>query len=205
MIGKSHRSYRGRLSWWLAGAALLTAVGSTPAQVTPVAGAGSGPVVTAEATSPAPTACTSRRPATGSWESGTAKRCSPCSATRPPPAGGGAGIEPFEQRSKMRRSLLRAAGGALAALLAPGLAPAQAPVPGANPIFTDAFTETWQPSEKPFMVAIVTFEDLGDGQTRYRAVARHWSAEDRAAHEAMGFHEGWGIVADQLAALAKTL
>jgi uncharacterized protein YndB with AHSA1/START domain len=55
------------------------------------------------------------------------------------------------------------------------------------------------------MVAIVTFEDLGGGKTRYRAVARHWSAEDKAAHEQMGFHEGWGIVADQLAALAATL
>jgi len=78
-------------------------------------------------------------------------------------------------------------------------------VPNQKIVFTDAFTETWQPSTKPFMVAIVTFEDLGGGKTRYRAVARHWSAEDKAAHEQMGFHEGWGIVADQLAALAATL
>jgi uncharacterized protein YndB with AHSA1/START domain len=55
------------------------------------------------------------------------------------------------------------------------------------------------------MVAIVTFEDLGGGKTRYRAAARHWSVEDKEAHEKMGFHEGWGIVADQLAALAATL
>lgn len=72
-------------------------------------------------------------------------------------------------------------------------------------VFTDAFTEAWKPSEKPFMVAIVTFEDLGGGQTRYRAVARHWSVEDKETHEKMGFHEGWGIVADQLAELAATL
>ncbi len=51
-------------------------------------------------------------------------------------------------------------------------------------------------------VCTVTFADEG-GKTRYRAVARHWSPELRAEHEKMGFHEGWGIVATQLEALAK--
>jgi len=78
-------------------------------------------------------------------------------------------------------------------------------VPNQKIVFTDAFTETWQPSAKPFMVAIITFEDLGGGKTRYRAVARHWSVEDKETHEKMGFHEGWGIVAGQLAELAATL
>jgi len=77
-------------------------------------------------------------------------------------------------------------------------------VPNEKIVFTDAFTEAWKPSEKPFFVGSLTFEDEG-GKTRYTAVARHWTAEDRAAHEAMGFHEGWGQVADQLEALAKTL
>lgn len=72
-------------------------------------------------------------------------------------------------------------------------------------VFTDAFTSAWQPSAKPFMVATVSFEDLGGGKTRYTAVARHWTAEDRAAHVKMGFHEGWGKCADQLAELAATL
>jgi uncharacterized protein YndB with AHSA1/START domain len=72
-------------------------------------------------------------------------------------------------------------------------------------VFTDAFTSAWVPSQKPFMVATVTFEDLGGGKTRYTAVARHWTAEDRAAHEKMGFHEGWGQCADQLAELAAKL
>jgi len=72
-------------------------------------------------------------------------------------------------------------------------------------VFTDAFSETWRPSAKPFMVGIITFEDLGDGTTRYTAVARHWTTEDRSTHEQMGFHEGWGIATDQLAALAATL
>jgi uncharacterized protein YndB with AHSA1/START domain len=72
-------------------------------------------------------------------------------------------------------------------------------------VLTDAYTSAWVPSAKPFMTAIVTFEDLGGGKTRYTARARHWTAEDRETHEKMGFHEGWGICADQLAALAKTV
>ncbi len=71
-------------------------------------------------------------------------------------------------------------------------------------VTTDAYTSAWVPSEKPFMTAIVTFTDEG-GKTRYTARARHWRAEDREAHEKMGFHEGWGQCADQLAALAAKL
>ena len=78
-------------------------------------------------------------------------------------------------------------------------------VPNERLVLTDAYTSAWVPSAKPFMTAIVTFEDLGGGGTRYTARARHWTAEDREAHEKMGFHEGWGICADQLAALAKTI
>ena len=76
--------------------------------------------------------------------------------------------------------------------------------PGRRLVFTDAFTSAWVPSAKPFMVAEVTFEPDGDA-TRYVARARHWTAEDKAAHEAMGFHAGWGVAADQLEAVARTL
>ena len=74
-------------------------------------------------------------------------------------------------------------------------------------VFTDAYTAGWVPSEKPFMTTIITFEPEGpDGtQTRYTATARHWTEEARKQHEAMGFHTGWGICADQLAELASTL
>jgi uncharacterized protein YndB with AHSA1/START domain len=65
-------------------------------------------------------------------------------------------------------------------------------------VFTDAYTSAWQPSEKPFMTAILTFEDEG-GKTRYTARALHWTVADRETHEKMGFHEGWGAVTDQLA------
>lgn len=76
--------------------------------------------------------------------------------------------------------------------------------PGARLVFTDAYVSAWAPSEKPFFTGIITFEDAPGG-TRYVARARHWSAEDRAAHEAMGFHEGWGKAADQLEAVARDL
>jgi uncharacterized protein YndB with AHSA1/START domain len=72
-------------------------------------------------------------------------------------------------------------------------------------VTTDAFTSAWQPSEKPFMTLILTFEDIGGGRTRYTARVRHWTVEDREMHEKMGFHEGWGTCADQLAALVARL
>lgn len=69
-------------------------------------------------------------------------------------------------------------------------------------VFTDAYTNAWEPSEKPFMTVILTFED-DDGKTRYTARVRHWTVADREAHEKMGFHQGWGQCADQLAALVE--
>ena len=67
-------------------------------------------------------------------------------------------------------------------------------------VITDAYTEAWEPSEKPFMTVIVTFENEG-GKTNYSARVRHWTVSDRETHEKMGFHQGWGQCADQLAAL----
>lgn len=77
-------------------------------------------------------------------------------------------------------------------------------IPNEKLVFTDAFTSAWEPSDKPFMTGILTFEDEG-GKTRYTATVRHWTAEDKAQHEAMGFHEGWGVATDQLEALAKKI
>ncbi|MEJ8308703.1 SRPBCC family protein [Agrobacterium larrymoorei] len=78
-------------------------------------------------------------------------------------------------------------------------------VPNEKIVFTDAFKTAWVPSEKPFMTGIVLLEPLGDGRTKYTAMARHWTEEDKKAHEAMGFHEGWGAATDQLAALVATI
>jgi uncharacterized protein YndB with AHSA1/START domain len=77
-------------------------------------------------------------------------------------------------------------------------------VPNRRLVFTDAYTGAWQPSQKPFMTVILTFEDEA-GKTRYTARVRHWTVADREAHEKMGFHQGWGQCADQLAALVARL
>ena len=77
-------------------------------------------------------------------------------------------------------------------------------VPNKRLVFTDAYTQAWEPSPKPFMTVILTFENH-EGKTRYPALARHWAVADREAHKQMGFHQGWGICTDQLAALVATL
>jgi len=78
-------------------------------------------------------------------------------------------------------------------------------VPNKRIVLTNAYTRAWQPSaEKPLMTLVLSFDEE-DGKTRYTAVARHWSAEDREAHEKMGFHEGWGLCTDQLAALVQKI
>ncbi len=77
-------------------------------------------------------------------------------------------------------------------------------VPNERLVVTDAYIKAWLPSEKPFMTVVLTFEDEG-GKTRYTARVIHWTVADREAHEKMGFHEGWGIATDQLAALATSL
>ena len=77
-------------------------------------------------------------------------------------------------------------------------------VPNERIVFTDAYVSAWVPSAKPFMTGILTFEDEG-GKTRYTARVLHWSEDDKATHEKMGFEGGWNIATDQLAALAATL
>lgn len=77
-------------------------------------------------------------------------------------------------------------------------------VPNRKLVTTDAFGPGWIPSGQPFMVAQMTFEPAPGGKTKYTARAMHWNADTKAQHEQMGFQEGWGICADQLAeVLAK--
>ncbi len=79
-------------------------------------------------------------------------------------------------------------------------------VPNQKLVFSDAFTAGWVPKDgAPFFVAEVTFEDAGNGKTKYKAVARHWTKESCEQHAQMGFHEGWGQCAQQLEEVAKTL
>jgi uncharacterized protein YndB with AHSA1/START domain len=77
--------------------------------------------------------------------------------------------------------------------------------PGKKLVFTDAFAAGWVPAGKPMFVGEITFEDAGDGETLYVARARHWTDESVKQHVEMGFHEGWGIVAEQLEEVARGL
>lgn len=79
-------------------------------------------------------------------------------------------------------------------------------------VFTSALLEGFQPAppvsgesegcDFPF-TAIITLSDLPGGKTKYVARGLHASDADRVKHEKMGFHEGWGIVADQLVSYIK--
>ena len=78
-------------------------------------------------------------------------------------------------------------------------------VPNQRITFTDSLTEDYRPSGGGFMTARISFIDLGNGTTEYRAHVLHPNEETRKQHEEMGFHEGWGKVADQLEAFARSL
>jgi uncharacterized protein YndB with AHSA1/START domain len=69
-------------------------------------------------------------------------------------------------------------------------------------VFTNALVGGWRPAEQPFMTAIITLRDHPMG-TEYLAHVMHKSSADRTMHEEMGFYDGWGTVAQQLAALAE--
>ncbi len=73
---------------------------------------------------------------------------------------------------------------------------------GERIVFTDALTGGWRPADEPFMTAVITFGDHPDG-TDYRAYALHRSRADRDRHVELGFHEGWGTVAGQLATMVE--
>ena len=74
-------------------------------------------------------------------------------------------------------------------------------LPGQRFVTTDAYRVGWMPQE-PFMTGFWEVVPDGDGAL-YRAGARHWQEETMRNHEAMGFIDGWGVCADQLAALCE--
>jgi uncharacterized protein YndB with AHSA1/START domain len=69
-------------------------------------------------------------------------------------------------------------------------------------VFTNALVGGWRPAQHPFMTAIITLRDHPLG-TDYAAHVMHKSNADRSLHEEMGFHDGWGTVAEQLARLVE--
>jgi uncharacterized protein YndB with AHSA1/START domain len=78
-------------------------------------------------------------------------------------------------------------------------------IPNEKLVFTDGYSVGWKPAPEPFMTAILVFGELPGGRTKYTAIARHRKADTANQHKAMGFHEGWGIVATQLEAYAQGL
>ena len=78
-------------------------------------------------------------------------------------------------------------------------------VPNEKLVFTGAYTVGWKPAPEPFMTAILLLEDIGDGRTRYTAIARHRNADTAKQHADMGFQDGWGTVVTQLEEYARGL
>lgn len=71
-------------------------------------------------------------------------------------------------------------------------------------VWTDGLGPLFRPNAEAFLTADITMEAVAGG-TRYRALVRHKSSEDRAKHEEMGFAEGWGTCLTQLDELAVKL
>lgn len=71
-------------------------------------------------------------------------------------------------------------------------------------VFSDAYLGGWRPNPDIFFTAIITFDALPGGHTRYTARARHWTPEACRRHRDMGFHQGWGQCLDQLVAVAAS-
>jgi len=76
--------------------------------------------------------------------------------------------------------------------------------------FTSVLLEDFRPAPRPEngagdmpFTASIILEDLGGGRTRYTAWARHADSKGKAAHESMGFHQGWGAALDQLVELMR--
>jgi uncharacterized protein YndB with AHSA1/START domain len=81
-------------------------------------------------------------------------------------------------------------------------------------IWTDALEAGFRPARRApgheagsgvsAFTAVIRLEEHGKG-TKYTALAIHRSTAERKAHEAMGFHDGWGKALDQLVELVKAM
>ena len=87
-------------------------------------------------------------------------------------------------------------------------------VPEKRLVWTDALLPGYRPANRTQIsencgmtafTAVIELEPHGAGGTRYRATALHKSKEERASHEKMGFHDGWGTVLTQLVEVMKKL
>ncbi|WP_314409361.1 SRPBCC domain-containing protein [Streptomyces kroppenstedtii] len=75
---------------------------------------------------------------------------------------------------------------------------------GRRIVFTNAIDSTWRPADPApvTMTATIALHDHPDG-TDYRVLVRHGDPGSRARHDKLGFADGWGTVAGQLAALVE--
>jgi uncharacterized protein YndB with AHSA1/START domain len=85
-------------------------------------------------------------------------------------------------------------------------------VPGKRIVWSTTMKGGYWPNEFPAdgsngfpFTAIHTFEDAGEGKTRYTATVLHANSKDRDAHAAMGFDGGWATCAEQMAEVARSL
>lgn len=79
-------------------------------------------------------------------------------------------------------------------------------IPFKKLVWTSSLLPEYRPAPHQDLALTVElfFEAFGE-QTKYTAIAHHATEEDRIRHEQMGFEQGWGICADQLVALMKSL
>ena len=81
-------------------------------------------------------------------------------------------------------------------------------VPNQKLTWTSALQPGFRPrnSDDPhgigFFTATILIEPAGS-RTKYTAIVLHKDEESRKKHEDMGFHQGWAICAEQLAALVE--
>jgi uncharacterized protein YndB with AHSA1/START domain len=71
-------------------------------------------------------------------------------------------------------------------------------------VWTNALLPGFRPAPSGFFTAVMTLEPRGDN-TLCTTVAMHRNQDDCGQHAAMGFHDGWGTVLQQLAAYAPTI
>ena len=71
--------------------------------------------------------------------------------------------------------------------------------PGERLIWTSALTKDYRPQQSgmPFTVVLELAANASGG-CRYRVIAVHEDPAGARQHAAMGFHEGWGVVVDQI-------